>query len=789
MPERYGLAPGVAVVPQSATRWFVLRETDRQVVSDGVASEVLRLLLDGQSEEDQWVEALASRYPAEQVYFAAIQLRKKGIIAPAGTTATPDILFHEALKQSRDQSRVTRAAQRYNSQSATPVPDNSAVFGRVSDAGISSASRPLVRVLSVGGLDPEWLGTALRRSTRLEVQTLAGWREAALSPEAVYVVATPDYLEPELARFGSAARERGLRWLPIKAEGVIPWVGPLLIPGQTGCLECLLDRVRGHRRPEVEQMAREGLDQSLRLSVGWTAASRDTVAGLLATELDKLAEGAASTLVGAVWTLDFRTTELERHPLTRRRQCPACGEGWQPFVLQERLPAEPLQLQARPKTDYRDGGERICSAVETLEAYAHLVSPVTGVVSGFAQVPDVPACFGAVVNSDWIMRPDGARHKQEVPSDGDSPRASAVGYSTGKGRTLLQSRASALGEALERYSSQFEGYEPRTRATYAELGDMAIPPHALLGFSARQYAEREKWRALGGTLFVPDPYDETRAIDWTPAWSLTRRQWRLVPSAFAYYAVPPEAGGDICRGDSNGVAAGNCLEEAIQQGLFELVERDAVAMWWYHRLRRPAVDWRSFNSPFVERVAATLQTMEVQLELLDLTHDLGLPVFSASVFRRNGGELFKCNGFGCHRDPRIAMERAVSELGQSWHLRDMDTFSVKFQSTPLSRESFLRAAPDLPSRGPADFDSTRHEDFLDDIQELVARLERRGLEILVIDLTRPDVGFSVARVIVPGIVHFWPRFGTRRLYEVPRMLGWVSETTSEDDLNPVPFCW
>jgi len=69
----------------------------------------------------------------------------------------------------------------------------------------------------------------------------------------------------------------------------------------------------------------------------------------------------------------------------------------------------------------------------------------------------------------------------------------------------------------------------------------------------------------------------------------------------------------------------------------------------------------------------------------------------------------------------------------------------------------------------------------------VQLLRARELEMLVMDLTRPDVGFPVARVIVPGLVHFWPRFGCRRLFEVPQAAGWIDKSVSEDDLNPVPF--
>ena len=60
----------------------------------------------------------------------------------------------------------------------------------------------------------------------------------------------------------------------------------------------------------------------------------------------------------------------------------------------------------------------------------------------------------------------------------------------------------------------------------------------------------------------------------------------------------------------------------------------------------------------------------------------------------------------------------------------------------------------------------------------------KGLETLVLDQSRPDTGLAVVKVIVPGLRHFWPRFGPGRLYEVPLRMGWLKESLSEEQLNP-----
>jgi len=61
------------------------------------------------------------------------------------------------------------------------------------------------------------------------------------------------------------------------------------------------------------------------------------------------------------------------------------------------------------------------------------------------------------------------------------------------------------------------------------------------------------------------------------------------------------------------------------------------------------------------------------------------------------------------------------------------------------------------------------------------------MEMLVLDQTRADVGLPVAKVIVPGLRHFWARFGPGRLYDIPVTMGWRESPLTEDELNPIPL--
>jgi ribosomal protein S12 methylthiotransferase accessory factor len=79
------------------------------------------------------------------------------------------------------------------------------------------------------------------------------------------------------------------------------------------------------------------------------------------------------------------------------------------------------------------------------------------------------------------------------------------------------------------------------------------------------------------------------------------------------------------------------------------------------------------------------------------------------------------------------------------------------------------------------------DDLKEDVEACEGRVRERGLEMLVLDQTRSEIGMPVVKVIVPGLRHFWPRFAPGRLYDMPVTLGWRSAPLSEAELNPIPM--
>jgi oxazoline/thiazoline synthase len=621
----------------------------------------------------------------------------------------------------------------------------------------------------------------------------SGLRWTSVEAQAALVVAlADDYLHPELSNINRRALERPQPWMLARVDTASPWIGPLFSPGTTGCHACLANRLRRNFPLDADLLERTAPD-----GAGLPAASSlpaMTEAGLalvvaevarwvlLAPEAGRPWPAQASARIGTlgqVIVLSQATIGLDRHPLTRRPQCPTCGERPSGTVV-------PVRLDRQPKRFTADGGHRSAVPDETIERLGRHVSPITGVIQAIYRRG--PAGSPIHAYSTWPHTWVGRRASGAVVVQ----RSGA----SGKGKGDRQALASALGECLEHYSAEFSGDEPRVRARADEL-DGAVLPSRLLHFSDAQYRNRERWNREHPEheFRIPEPFDPDAAIDWTPAWSLTGDEVRHLPTAFCYFDYPFGDQPRFCWPDSNGNAAGNNREEAILQGFLELVERDAVAIWWFNRVRRPGVDLASFGEPYLIELDEFYRSRRRDLWTIDLTGDLGIPVFAVLLRCLDGPAEKIVMGFGAHLDPRLALLRAATEANQMaiarGVLRDSavatDTACVDawLRDATAAGHPYLLPDPDLPVSRAGSFGDLRCEDLAGEVSLCVEIAARHGLDVLVLDQTRPDVGLSAVKVVVPGLRHFWPRFGPGRLYDTPVSLGWLTRARHESELNPV----
>lgn len=604
--------------------------------------------------------------------------------------------------------------------------------------------------------------------------------DAEAVPSDLAVVVCDDYLDPRLGDLDADYRATGRPWLLACPSGTKVWLGPVLEPGVSACWHCLAHRLWRHRTVEACAQTSLGREGPAPRPPSSLPSSLAAAAHLVAHEVLKWSGGLRRGSPGGIWILDTVDLQSRLHELRRRPQCPSCGD---PAAVSDRA-RRPFVLKHTEVTEVNSGGYRATPAEQVLATYRHLVSPVTGIVKDLRPDPWAPSFVHA-----YRSGPNPAR-----VADGQvDPRAALRGENGGKGATARDAEVGALGEAVERFSAGFQGDELRHRGSLADLGASAIDPADCLLFDPRQQADRQRWNAEHGDFnHVSPPVDPDEVVDWTPLWSFTEHRHRYLPTAMLYFGAPGPAW--ACA-DSNGNAAGTSREDAVLQGLLELVERDAVALWWYNRDRLAPVDIEAFGDPWVADTVAHHDTLGRQVWVLDATSDLEIPVMVAISRLRQAvdGSERVMFGFGAHLDPATALRRAVAELNQllpavsdaALASADRDTVDWLTHAT-LADQPYLAPLRGAPCR-PADFPRTAPGDLAAAVETLVARLADEGLETLVLDQTRPDVGMPAVKTVVPGLRSFWARFAPGRLFDVPVRLGRRSAPVRYEELNPMPL--
>jgi ribosomal protein S12 methylthiotransferase accessory factor len=345
----------------------------------------------------------------------------------------------------------------------------------------------------------------------------------------------------------------------------------------------------------------------------------------------------------------------------------------------------------------------------------------------------------------------------------------------GKGCSPLDARTGALMESIERQTALDTDIEIVT-GSYAQL-------------------RHRSQRAIDPDLFnhrLCDDYDSHKPYGWARGYDLMAGETVLVPASLGGFG--PRFGGaasPFVAYSSNGLASGNCIEEAVCHALCELVERDAWTLaelrsHWIPTARREAFPGAFPDTPGIDDCNAYAridlsaagwpisELMEKFAEaglrpvVRDISSDFGVTCVIASVVDDWVPDYPQAHsGLGAHPNARIAVVRALTELAQS---RAVDIQGVRedilpAEAVPLEHERHTQRLRRVDHtrwmlreegarRHFADVPSVEHDDIADDIRWILSGLRRAGIQsAIVVDLTEAG-GFPVVRVVVPGL-EFW----------------------------------
>ena len=345
----------------------------------------------------------------------------------------------------------------------------------------------------------------------------------------------------------------------------------------------------------------------------------------------------------------------------------------------------------------------------------------------------------------------------------------------GKGATPRQAEASAVMELAERFSffSFCKNPENFLVEKYINIKDSAIP-FEMIAQSVHDDSE---------DLEISKKIFENLPLKWTNAFNLTRDQEVLIP--FNWFFTINEF---------NGPSAGNCVEEALIQGICEIVERHVSSVISQNRLRVPTINADSATDPMVVEMIQKYRNAGIKLYLSDFSLDMGIPsigvlAYDPANFPEKSEIVWTA---GTTPDPQKALSRALTEVAQL--AGDFNT-SSNYVASGLPKFTKIEDADYVTKPGKG-VDITGLPDLSNDnikveIQNCISALAKKGMEVIVVNTMHPLLEMPAFYTIIPG-AHFRERalgtsvgmFSTKIIAENKNPEAAINELDKIDKMLP-----
>jgi ribosomal protein S12 methylthiotransferase accessory factor len=341
-----------------------------------------------------------------------------------------------------------------------------------------------------------------------------------------------------------------------------------------------------------------------------------------------------------------------------------------------------------------------------------------------------------------------------------NPMGEAVSVSTGKGWTADAAELGALAEALERYCAEPRSRLPIARARHAELDGESLAP-----------------QTFPVDPNLPPSPDAT--LEWVRGSRIGGGEPVWIPANAVFFPYEPRPLTAFFAANTNGLAAGETVEDAICHGLLECIERDAYA----RALLLATLGKGDLTPPLrptdlgprLTEISAALAADGFALLFRDVTADTGVPTVLCTISDREVVEDRRVH-YGC------AARLLGTTAGEDAFLEAVQSRSTDLQG---AREDLTDPRDEPPPhRWFVDGDDETHArpptgeaaaNSGASITRLLAGLERVGIhDAAFVELSTETFPLRVVRVVVPAL-EIWADDPHRR---GKRFLQWMSESSS-----------
>ena len=366
-------------------------------------------------------------------------------------------------------------------------------------------------------------------------------------------------------------------------------------------------------------------------------------------------------------------------------------------------------------------------------------------------------------------------------TDGDNPDPTVSGLSVYDEKAKIKS----IGEAVERFCLAIYKRKELKFGCFKDIPN-AVNPNIFLGISNSDISNENFF--------------------WSKVKLLNNNKTYFIPSQLIYVPYVYKNEKIIQLSTSTGTACGTSLYFALYRALCELVERETFMIYYLNRLPPYKIKKKSLPEK-INNVLDILKRYRLETHCFYLKSDIELPIFLTIIIDRTG------------HGPSVALGlKAGYDLEETL----LGSIEEAQQSRPWLRSYVYRKGcnPRFPIKDILDrglfwyplkmikkinfFLNTKRRTGLDEIssfnqkklcvEKLLKQLKNKNIHIYFKDLTNVKLNgtvFKVVKVISPEIqpMYFDEEFKifTKRIFEVPRYLGFPEKNISQLNNIPHPF--
>jgi ribosomal protein S12 methylthiotransferase accessory factor len=330
------------------------------------------------------------------------------------------------------------------------------------------------------------------------------------------------------------------------------------------------------------------------------------------------------------------------------------------------------------------------------------------------------------------------------------PDAISLCVDSGKGATAEAAMASAMMEGFERHVG-----ETAVLDTVTARG-LDVP------------GAETRFQLIRGAFYNPH-----HPIDWTTMYGIRSNEPRWVPTA-CVRTIANQFGFPFLQfafaSCTNGLSAGNTLDEAVAGGLYEVIERDQVSNSFLFENHDKVVDLNTIEDSTLGGLVERLKSNGITPIIFDCTMDIGVPTYICYIYdpERNSG-MYK--GYAAHLSPEVAQCRALCEAVQARTVfmsgsRD-DIFHKEFTENKTADKKHII---DRLLSCNKTVSSRRHDDlstdsFVSDIKTILMKLDKAGIPEPLIKAFKHPYPCAVVKVAIPTLAGYYHAGGStgRRL--------------------------